>query len=107
MLTLPPAPSWASTMLGTVWPAAMLTLDASGRRLPVGHTVRKLPSVGSVAVTFRATACAPADTPPTPATCRSIGLPGTDRAQDAAGAVACVEQALGRQRLQSDVAARA
>ena len=40
MLTLPPAPTLASTMFGTVCPAAMLTLEASGLSWPVGHTVR-------------------------------------------------------------------
>src|SRR6516162_2261066 len=56
----PPAPSPTVTMLATVWPATTLTFEAVGWVAPAGHTVRYVAAVGSVTVTFRATATASA-----------------------------------------------
>ena len=53
----------------------MFTLDASGRGSPAGNTVRKLPFVGSVTVTLRATAFAFAGTPPRSVTFRFTVVP--------------------------------
>src|SRR3954453_3714880 len=58
MLILPPAPSLAITMLGTLWPGVKLRFEANGRGAPVGHTVAKLGALGFGTVTFRATAVA-------------------------------------------------
>ena len=55
------------TMFGTVWPSTKLTFDDVGRPTPVGQTVRNDASLGSVTVTFSATAPTPdAGTPPRP-----------------------------------------
>src|SRR6478735_8718733 len=43
------------TRLGTVWPPTKFRLEASGRGLSGGVTVRKLGSVGSVTVTLMTT----------------------------------------------------
>src|SRR3954452_9372877 len=65
----PLAPSFTVTRFGMVCPATKLTLDAFGGNVPSGWTVRKLASLGSVAVTFMTTDPAPTDgTPPSPAT---------------------------------------
>ena len=62
----PSGPSLTTTRLATVWSAAMLRLDVSGRELPDGHTVTYPPRVGATTVTFMTTAAASAGTEPTP-----------------------------------------
>src|SRR4051794_12861796 len=66
METCPSLPSFAMTRLGIVWPAAMFKFDASGRGVPLGHTVRYVGRVASVAVTFRTTALVFLIIPPPP-----------------------------------------
>src|SRR4051812_22327756 len=58
-------------MLATVCRGSALRFDAVGRAAPAGNRVRNVEPVGSVTVTFRATAPAPGGTPPRPATTRS------------------------------------
>src|SRR5664280_648835 len=81
-------------MLEMVWPATKLRLEAVGRDMPPGYTVRKLAAVGLVTVTFRATAVAPAGRPGTvrvrtlPAPSLAWGAPRPVRVSNArAGAV--------------------
>src|SRR5664280_1544678 len=81
-------------MLEMVWPATKLRLEAVGRDMPPGYTVRKLAAVGLVTVTFRATAVAPAGRPGTvrvrtlPAPSLAWGAPRPVRVANArAGAV--------------------
>src|SRR5215218_11423063 len=47
-LTFPPAPTLATTRLGTSWPATKLRLEAVGLVSPEGKTVRNPADVGSV-----------------------------------------------------------
>ncbi len=54
-------------MLGTVCPATKLRLEAVGRAVFAGHTVRKLECVGFTTVTLSATEVASAGTPASPA----------------------------------------
>src|SRR6478735_4009883 len=76
MEMLPFAPTLVMTELATVCPAPKLRLDASGRAAPVGHTVRYDAAVGSVTVTFSATAPTPvAGTPPRPTTTMVVSTP--------------------------------
>src|SRR3954447_19660128 len=52
---------WCSNVVACApraWPARKLTLDASGRSAPHGHTVRNPADAGSAAVTLTATAVA-------------------------------------------------
>ena len=52
-----------------VWPVSKLRLEAVGRGVPVGQTVRNEAVVGLVAVTLMATESTPvAGTPPRPVT---------------------------------------
>src|SRR5919202_1108711 len=68
-LTLPSAPTLATTRLGTSWLGTTLRLEALGRGAPVGNTVSQVDAEASVAVTFITTAATPeAGTPPTPVT---------------------------------------
>src|SRR2546428_1252290 len=77
MFTLPSAPTLTVTRLGTVSPTTKFKLDARGRLVPEGYTVRYPPDVGSVTVVLIITAFTPvAGTPPTPATCTLIVPPG-------------------------------
>ena len=70
---LPFVPSSTITVLATVWPAEKLRLEASGRPLPLGQTVRNDAAAGLVTVTLRTTAAAPAGGPPaTPAIWTSL-----------------------------------
>src|SRR5262245_37176349 len=62
-------------MLATVWPATTLTFDAVGWAAPAGHTVRYVAAVGSVTVTFSATATASAGMSAWPATCSALVSP--------------------------------
>jgi len=71
---VPSGPSGTSTRLGTVAPAVKLRLEASGRALPPGYTVKNPLAVALVAVALSTTALGGlgafmAGTPPTPATC--------------------------------------
>src|SRR5439155_857384 len=67
------------TRLGTVCPAIQLRLEAFGRVLPEGQTVRKLGAVVVVTVMLRIAEEAPfAGTPPAPVTWTAMlrGAPG-------------------------------
>src|SRR6266568_6849132 len=65
-----PATNGTITRFGTVCPGIQLRLDAVGRVLPFGNTVKKPLAVWSTAVTLRTTAVTPVvGTPPKPATC--------------------------------------
>src|SRR5215218_9302301 len=69
MLTILPAPTFATTRFGIVCPATKFRFDDVGRASPPGCTVTNPPAVGPVTVTFRITAETPdAGTPPTPVT---------------------------------------
>src|SRR5438445_10174643 len=67
METLPPVPVDTMTLFGTVSPGVQFRLEAVGKPVPVGNTVKKPLAVWSTAVTLRTTALTPlAGTPPTP-----------------------------------------
>src|SRR5437899_7549002 len=70
METWPAVPVGTMTRFGTVSPGVQLRLDANGREVPVGNTVKTPLAVWSTAVTLRTTALTPlAGTPPAPSTC--------------------------------------
>ena len=65
-------------MFGTVWPGTKFKLDANGRSVPAGHTVRYPAIVGFVTVTFNATDPTPdPGTPPRPVTVKLNVAPPT------------------------------
>src|SRR5438445_1580308 len=67
METWPAVPVGTMTRFGTVSPGVQLRLDANGREVPVGNTVKTPLAVWSTAVTLRTTALTPlAGTPPAP-----------------------------------------
>ena len=69
-MTLPSEPIGTSTRFGTDEPAVKLRLEASGRIVPLGYTVKNPVAVELVAVALSTTAVAPvAGTPPRPAIC--------------------------------------
>src|SRR5215203_2418404 len=71
MLTIPPAPTFATTRFGIVCAATKFRFDDVGRASPPGCTVTNPPAVGPVTVTFRMTLETPVDgTAPTPVTSR-------------------------------------
>src|SRR6266702_2345348 len=78
---LPSAPSFTTTMLGTVLPGGQLRSDDTGRPASLGYTVRLPLAVVPVTVTLRATAfggigVVVSGTPPWPETCTVIVWPG-------------------------------
>ena len=68
---------------------------------PDGHTVKKLPAVGPVTVTLRATACALGSHAAAPRHLEIERLTLPECAEAPARAVTCVEQPRRRQRLQT------
>ena len=76
-LIRPPPPTPTTTAFGTVCPGTKFKLDARGRSVPAGHTVTKPDAVGSVTVTFNATAPSTVSGRfPRPCTTRSRCSPG-------------------------------
>ena len=70
----PPAPTFAMTMFGIVWPAEKLRFDATGRATPFGYTVRYPAEVGPATVTLSTTAPTPLEgIPGRPVTVSSRG----------------------------------
>jgi hypothetical protein len=76
--TSPLLPTLPTTRLATDRPATRFRLDAAGRSVAVGQTVKNEGAVTFVAVTFSTTASTPvAGTPPRPDTRRSNAEPAT------------------------------
>ena len=68
MHTVPAAPTFEIMAFGTVSPASKFRMEASGRGVSHGHTVKKPEAAGFVTVVFATTADTSSGSPATPDT---------------------------------------